>query len=306
MNPETIQKALESVESAHTVRAYKRALEAFKTWLDGQEITYDTVTKYRAYLVSKQKTPQNINQQLNAIRFYVRNLAERGEIKIEDAERVSHVKGLKVKGRKLGKWLSIAEAQTIINTPDVSTPLGLRDRAILGLLIGAGLRRSEAAALNRQQIEQRTVVDEKGNSAKRWMLIGVSGKHGRTRNIPIADWVKALVDAWAERANIESGYLFRAAYWNKKEDRIRLEETPLTTSAIFWIVEKYGNAAHLHLAPHDCRRTFARLAYEGNAPVGQIQIALGHANQTTTENYVNATQDLQMSPSDVLGLNVAV
>src|SRR5262245_40562940 len=297
MDTTTINKALESVESSHTVRAYRRALESFGEWLKGEAITYDSLTKYRAHLVSQEKSPQNVNQQLNAIRFYVKNLADRGQMPAGEAVTICNVKGLKVKGRKLGKWLSVEEAEKILNTPDVSTPLGLRDRAILGLLIGAGLRRSEAATLQRQQIEKR---------GGRWMLVGVSGKHGRTRNVPIADWVKALIDVWAERAGIESGYLFRAVYRRADDERLRLEDKPLTPSAIFYIVERYGDRASLRLAPHDCRRTFARLAFEGDAPVAQIQLALGHANQVTTENYINATQDLQMSPSDVLGGNIQI
>jgi site-specific recombinase XerD len=304
MTPETIKKALESVESAHTVRAYRRALEAFGLWLEGREITYDAVTKYRAHLVSEKKSPQNVNQQLNAIRFYVRNLADRGDMDAGAAETISHVKGLKVKGRAMGKWLSVKEAEKLLNTPDVSTPLGLRDRAILGLLIGAGLRRSEAAGLQVKHLEQRTVTGEDGQPARRWMLIGVKGKHGRTRNVPIADWVKALIDAWTQRANISSGPLFRAVYWSEEKQALRLEPGALTPSAIFYVVERYGDQAHLSLAPHDCRRTFARLAFEGKAPVAQIQLALGHANQITTENYINATQDLQTSPSDVLGINI--
>jgi integrase/recombinase XerD len=107
---------------------------------------------------------------LNAIRFYVRNLAKRGQVPIEQAETVCRVKGLKVRGRKLGNWLSVAEVEKIFNAPDTSTPIGLRDRAILGLLIGAGLRRSEAAGLQYQQIERR---------AGRWGLVGVIDKHGR-------------------------------------------------------------------------------------------------------------------------------
>lgn len=298
MVTESIEKALESVESAHTLRAYKRALLAFAEWLGGERVTYDAVTKYRAHLVGGQHSPQNVNQQLNAIRFYVRNLAERGQMLIEQAEMVCRVKGLKVKGRKLGNWLSVAEAEKILNVPDVSTPIGLRDRAILGLLIGAGLRRSEAAGLQRQRIERRD---------GRWVLVGVAGKHGRTRNIPIADWIKALVDVWAQRASIESGYLFRAVYWNEKAQRLRLNPDPLTPNSLFYVVQRYGMRADMpRLAPHDCRRTFARLAFEGDAPLAQIQLALGHANQITTERYINATQDLQMSPSDMLGVNIQI
>lgn len=296
MTTESIEQALESVESAHTLRAYKRALLAFAEWLAGQEVTYDTVTKYRAHLVSGQQSPQNVNQRLNAIRFYVRNLAERGQMRAEHAEMTCRVKGLKVKGRKLGNWLSVEEAEKILNAPDTSTPIGLRDRAILGLLIGAGLRRSEAASLQRQQVERRD---------GRWVLVGVTGKHGRTRNVPVADWVKALVDVWAQRAGIESGHLFRAVHWNEKAQRLTLDPDPLTPNSLFYVVQRYGMRAEMpRLAPHDCRRTFARLAFEGAAPLAQIQLALGHANQVTTERYINATQDLQMSPSDVLGVNV--
>lgn len=305
MTPETITKALEAVASTHTHRMYERALRRLAAWLDGRELTYAIAREYKAEMVSAEFSPQNINAHLAAIRFYVRELAKSGDLTIEQAESVCHIDGAKVRGRKLGNWLSIKEAEALLNAPDISNPLGLRDRAILALLVGAGLRRSEVVGLQIKHFERRTVVDEDGSSAKRWMLIGVSGKHGRTRNIPLADWVKALVDQWTARAAITAGFLFRPVSWSK--EKFWLKDEPLDSASLFYIVKRHGwQAERGQIAPHDLRRTFARLAYEGNAPIKQIQLALGHSNQETTENYVNATQDLKMSPSDVLGLNPAI
>jgi site-specific recombinase XerD len=305
MTTDTIEKALESVASAHTWRMYERALKRFAQWLDGRELSYPIAREYKAEMVQAGFSPQNINAHLSAIRFYVRELAKAGEMAIEKAESICQVEGAKVKGRKLGNWLSIEEAEKLLNAPDVSNPLGLRDRAILALLVGAGLRRSEVVGLQVKHFERRTVADENGQSAKRWMLVGVTGKHGRTRNIPLADWVKALVDQWTARAAIAAGFLFRPVSWSEK--KFWLKDEPLDAASLFYIVKRHGwQAERGQIAPHDLRRTFARLAYEGNAPIAQIQLALGHASQIATENYVNAAQDLKMSSSDVLGLNPAI
>jgi len=304
MTTDTIEKALESVASAHTRRMYERALKRLAHWLDGRELSYAIAREYKAEMVQAGFSPQNINAHLATLRLYVRELAKAGQMAIEQAESVCQVEGAKVKGRKLGNWLSIEEAEKLLNAPDITNPLGLRDRAILALLIGAGLRRSEVVGLQVKHFERRTVTDEDGQAAKRWMLIGVTGKHGRTRNIPVADWVKALVDQWTARASITAGYLFRPVSWSEK--RFWLKDEPLDAASLFYIVKRHGwQAERGQIAPHDLRRTFAHLAYEGKAPLAQIQLALGHANQVTTENYVNAAQDLKMSPSDVLGLNLA-
>jgi integrase len=292
----TLEKATEALDSAHTKRAYKRFWTAFYLWLGDREINLEITRAYRAYLVNQKISAQNLNQNIYAVRSLVRYLADEGLLAAETAELACKIKTQKVRGRKVGNWLSIEEAERIINKPGTDTPMGIRDRAILGLLIGAGLRRGEAATIKLQEIERRE---------GRWVIAGLLGKHGRTRNIPIADWVKGLIDTWAERAAIKSGYLFRAVSWNEKKQRLLLRETPLTANALFYIVQRYGwQIDRPQIAPHDLRRTFARLAYDGNAPMAQIQLALGHSNQVTTERYINAMQDFQVSPSDLLGINV--
>jgi site-specific recombinase XerD len=289
-----IDQALEAAESPHTRRAYERSLKMLAEWLGNRELNYAVLREYRAHLIAHGHSAQTINSHMAGIRFYAREMAKAGHITVEQSQSLQAIENVKIKGRKLGNWLSVEDATKILNQPDTSTPAGLRDRAILGLLLGAGLRRSEVVGLEMSHFEKRD---------GRWMLIGVKGKHGRTRNIPIPDWVKALVDQWTERAEIKSGIVVRPVSWSKKKFWIRDER--MDTSSLFQIVKKYGkNIGRFQIAPHDLRRTFARLAYEGNAPIKQIQLALGHANQSTTETYVNAQQDLQIAPGDVLGIEI--
>jgi integrase/recombinase XerD len=78
----------------------------------------------------------------------------------------------------------------------------------------------------------------------------------------------------------------------------------MTAQSIFEVVEKYGRAIGVKIAPHDLRRSFAKLAHKGHAPLEQIQISLGHASIQTTERYLGIQQDLSDAPCDHLGLRV--
>jgi len=297
-----IDEALEAAATDHTRRSYGRALASLASWLDGRELSYAVTMAFRAHLVKRKASPQNINQHLSAVRFFLREMAQRGRIEPDAAKAIGAVENLRVRGRKLGNWLSIAQAQSLLDAPDVAaSPIAIRDRAVFALLIGAGLRRSEAVSLEMRQFERRQLED--GHS--RWVLVGIKGKHGRTRNIPVADWIKGAVDAWADRARIASGPVLREAFWSEKNQRLTISETALTPQALLGIVKRHAERLGFgSVRPHDLRRTFARLAHEGGAPLKQLQLALGHSKQETTEAYVNATQDLQISPSDVLGVEV--
>jgi integrase len=78
----------------------------------------------------------------------------------------------------------------------------------------------------------------------------------------------------------------------------------MTAQSIFEVVERYGKRIGLPIAPHDLRRTFAKLAHKGHAALEQIQISLGHASIQTTERYLGIEQDLTDAPCDHLGLRV--
>jgi site-specific recombinase XerD len=113
---------------------------------------------------------------ITAVRKLAVEAADNGLLGPELAAGITRVKGVASKGVRLGNWLSIRQAQTLLNAPDVTTTKGLRDRAILAVLLGCGLRRSEVAALTVGHLQQRD---------GRWCIVDLVGKHGRVRTIPV-------------------------------------------------------------------------------------------------------------------------
>jgi len=114
-------------------------------------------------------------------------------------------------------------------------------------------------------------------------------------------WTKAAIDEWMAAAGFISGRIFRAV---NKGDKLAGES--MTAQSIFETVKKY--AAEIgagNIAPHDLRRTFAKLAHKGRAALEQIQLSLGHASIQTTERYLGVRQDLTDAPCDHLGLKLS-
>ena len=122
---------------------------------------------------------------------------------------------------------------------------------------------------------------------------------GRCRCRP--NWTRVAIDAWIERAGIVSGRIFRSL---RKGDGVALG-ADLSTQAIADVVTAYAEPLGVDVAPHDCRRTFAKLALKGGARLEQIQLSLGHASIRTTERYLGVEQDLTDAPCDHLGLRLS-
>jgi integrase len=130
---------------------------------------------------------------------------------------------------RLGNWLTAKQAQALLNVPDARTNKGLRDRAILAVLLGCGLRRSEVAALTFKHIQQRD---------GRWCIVDLVGKHGRVRTVPMPTWVKVAIDAWATAAGITDGPVFRSV---KRGRQIR--ETALSEKVVWQLIRPYAEVA---------------------------------------------------------------
>ena len=113
-------------------------------------------------------------------------------------------------------------------------------------------------------------------------------------------WAKAAIDQYAEQAALVEGIVFRPV---NKAGRITGER--MTEQAIYNLVVESGECLGFgKLAPHDLRRTFAKLAHKGGAGLDQIQLSLGHSSIQTTERYLGAEQDLTDAPCDHLGLRL--
>lgn len=284
---------LDSLGSDHSRRAYHRALTDFLIWHDAQGqpgLSKAVVQRYKAVLEQDGHSPSSINQRLTAVRKLAAEAADNGLIEPAIAAGIAAVKGAKVAGVRTGNWLTRDEAQRLINTPDVSSLKGLRDRALLAVMIGGGLRRSEAAALELGHLARRD---------SRWVIVDLVGKGQRVRSVPIPPFAKTAIDAWTAAAAIGAGRVFRSM---NKADRV--ERETITPQAINDVVKESALAAGLDVSAHDLRRTFAKLARAGGSDLEQIQLSLGHASIQTTERYLGAQQNLTDAPGDRLGLHL--
>lgn len=284
---------LDAVSSPITQAKYGHALDCFFQWREEHNwpaFTRATVHTYRTTLEADGYAPATINQHLAAIRKLAREAALNGLLDAAIAAGIEQVESVRQHGVRVGNWLDRKQAQAVINAPDGHSLKGKRDRALLALLVGCALRRSEAIALTMADIQQRD---------GRWVIVDLRGKHGRIRTVPVPAWVKQAVDVWMEAAGISSGFILRAM---NRHDRIAGES--LSGEAVRAITSQYGlrGAATPELRPHDLRRTCAKLCRASGGELEQIQMLLGHASIQTTERYLGTKQDLTDAPNDHLGL----
>jgi site-specific recombinase XerD len=235
---------LDGVTSAHSRRAYNVALDGFIEWWESEgrpPFAKSTVQAFRVKLENDGLAPATINVRLSAIRKLAVEAADNGLLDPDLAAGIGRVKGAKRLGVRLGNWLTLQQAQSLLGAPDAATVKGKRDRAILAVLLGCALRRAELAGLTVEQIQQRD---------GRWVVADLVGKGGRVRTVPIPAWVKVAIDDWLGAASIGSGPLWRAI--NRGG---RVWGTGLSEKAVWFVVEEYAEAAGLpDIAPHDLRR----------------------------------------------------
>jgi len=289
-----IALVLDGLNSEHSKRAYGRALADFLDWHASQgrpALSKALVQRYKAALQAAGLGAASINLRLSALRKLAIEAADNGALPEAVANGIRRVPGVRREGTRAGNWLTLAQAQALLNAPDASTLKGLRDRAILAVLLGCGLRRTEAAGLTWEKIAQRE---------GRWVIVDLVGKRGRVRSVPMPAWSKAALDAWRDAAGITGGLVFRSV--NKGG---HIDGESMTPQAIRDVVSAYAAALDLgEIAPHDLRRTFAKLARNGGADLEQIQLSLGHASIQTTQRYLGTRQDWADAPADRLGLKL--
>jgi site-specific recombinase XerD len=287
---------LDSVSSPITKRVYNMALNEFLAWFQQAPrigFTKATVSAWRVSLEDRRLGSSSIIIRMSAIRKLAAEAADNGLLAPELAAGISRVKSAKTQGIRTGNWLSQKQAQALLSAPDFSTLGGLRDRAILAVLLGCGLRRSEVAALTFGHLQQRD---------GRWCIVDLVGKHGRVRTAPMPTWVKVAVDAWASPACLAEGHVFRPV---NRADRVTGEA--LGEKVVWQLIKPYAEAAGVPgIAPHDLRRTCAKLCRASGGELEQIQLLLGHASVQTTERYLGTRQDLVHAPNDAIKLRVTV
>ena len=292
-----IELVTNALTSEHSKRAYSKALTDFLTWradAGNPELNKALVQRYKQTLTG---SAARVNLIMSAIRKLATEAADNGLLDATIANGVKRVQGMPAHGTRAGLWLTKSQLQQLLTSPQLTDQNGradlkaYRDRAVLSVLIGAGLRRSEAAAQTVDHIQQRD---------GRWVIVDMLGKGGHVRSVPIASWVKLAIDEWVELAGITSGHVFQAIHKGG-----HLTHESITPQAIRDIVKHYGAVIGLpELAAHDLRRSYAKLAHKGGAGVDQIQLSLGHLSLKTTERYLGVQQNLTDAPGDHLGLTL--
>lgn len=301
-DPQIVQNivkiVLDGLTSPQSKRAYSRALQAFLAWSAAnphpQGLCRASVQAYRAYLLDSGVSSATVNLHLSAVRKLAQEAGDNGLIPSHIAGGIARIQGTKRLGVRTGNWLTLDQAEAILAAPDSETLRGMRDRAILAVLIGCGLRREEAAQLTMGHIQMRDA---------RWVIVDIQGKGKRVRTVPMPNWCKMAIDRWTAGAwevpPEGPAYLFCAI------EGKRVVSPQMSAQAIYDVAKKYAERAGLPpIAPHDLRRTFAKLAHKGHAKLEQIQLSLGHASIQTTERYLGVQQDLTDAPCDHLGIKI--
>lgn len=303
-----IKEFLEDLEirrnvSKLTIRNYKHYLERFLGFLMGQSptpsvsrgagsgsagksvtvsaITPETVRQYRLFLsryvdahgISLKRITQNYH--LIALRSFLKYLTRRGMKPLAPET----IELPKAESRSI-KFLERESVERLLNMPEISTPEGLRDKAILEVLFSTGLRVSELVSLNRDQVN----LDRRE--------FGVIGKGRRPRVVFLSESAADWLNRYLEKREDSSRPLFiRYAGKKPKEGDPTGESLRLTSRSVQRLVEKYVKKARLpiKITPHGLRHSFATDLLHGGADLRAIQEMLGHKNVATTQIYTHLT-----------------
>lgn len=269
--------------SPHTVRNYLSDLEQFYNYVTppdesgtrpdyrAEHIDHRIIREYVGYLHSHKIEKSSITRKISAIRSFCKFLCIEGILKQNPAKLVSLPKVPK----KIPNHLTVDDCVMLIESPDLSTPLGVRDRAILELLYACGIRVSELTGLDWEDIDSRE------------NMILVRGKGRKERIVPFGQHCLAALEAY--RQERQAG---KAVGWNQSE-AVFLNHlgTRLTTRSVGRLVEKYVRLSGLgqKISPHGIRHSFATHMLNSGADLRSIQELLGHKSLSATQRYTHIT-----------------
>lgn len=263
--------------STNTLGAYRADLLALQRWLAQRDtsLIYAARADLLAFIANRAKEgakPRSTARQLSSFRRFYRFLLRDGLIQEDPTVKIEMPKI----GRSLPKALTESEVEALLNAPEISDPLGHRDRAMLEMLYATGLRVSELINLRQSQVNLNQGV------------LRVRGKGDRERLIPLGEeaqrWIREFVGG--PRAEIllerQSEYLFPT----RRGDR-------MTRQAFWHIIKRYAKKADIaaRLSPHTLRHAFATHLLNNGADLRVVQMLLGHSDLSTTQIYTHVARE---------------
>jgi integrase/recombinase XerC len=277
--------------SPHTVAAYRRDLAQLVAFIRDkrpqlQKPSDIDVFLLRSFLgqLARTHAPPSIGRKVAAIRAFLHFLEVRGEITANPAATLE----LPKVRRPLPTFVNVDAAAEVVEAPDEDSAEGQRDRAMLEVLYGSGLRVSELVGLNVVDVE----LDADGGRAR------VTGKGRKERIVPFGSHAKRAIVRWLERRmelrHPKTGVIDdRALFVSRLGKRIGVRQ-------VQHLVRRYGalGAGRADLHPHALRHTFATHLLDGGADLRAIQSLLGHASLSTTQRYTHVSTDHLMRVYD--------
>jgi site-specific recombinase XerD len=283
---------LQSLSSVASKRTYAFAINDFIAWYCSEPrlaFGRTVVLRYPYEIEARRLAPATINLRLAAVRRLAYEAADNGLLSPDLAASIRRVKGAKKLGTRLGNWLTCAQGRRLLDAPNRDQTKGKRDHAILSLLLGCGLRRAELISLNLTHLQQRD---------DHWAIVDMIGKGGHVRTVPVPGCVKAAVDDWLAVAHIEDGHIFRCVAHSGT-----VWGSGISEKVVWWVVHQSAKKAAIDkVAPHDLRRTCARLCHSAGGELERIQFLLGHRSVETTERYLGSRQRIVHAVNDKLGI----
>jgi integrase/recombinase XerD len=270
--------ALERGTSARTSEAYLRDVARLATFavVKGAPTPVDLTARllrtYVYHLKDLGLAPASIRRNVSAARTYFRFLLADGHVVRDPTERLETPK----RWRTLPEVLTVAEIKRLLEAPSVDDPLFFRDRALLELAYGAGLRVSEWIAIGTRDV----LLEE--------ALVRVFGKGAKERLVPIGRSAIAALAIYQRelRPRLERGKGRGVLFLNARGE-------PLTRMGAWKILQRYVERAGLtkHVSPHTLRHSFATHLLEGGADLRAVQEMLGHADISTTQIYTHVDRE---------------
>jgi integrase/recombinase XerD len=270
---------LEKAVSPNTVSAYDFDLHRYRLYLEdrsilsARDVTDRHVSAFIQDLAVAGLSPRSIARTLSALGGFHRFLV--GEEMAND-DPTQHVTPPK-QARTLPDVLSIGQVNLILDQPDHTKPLGLRDRAILEVLYATGVRVSELLKLKQSDLHFKED------------LVRVFGKGSKERFVPIGSSAKD----WVTRYQREARVVLARRHRSHDALFVNVRGGPLSRMSIWNIVAKYSQAAGVkkNIHPHTFRHSFATHLLEGGADLRAVQEMLGHANISTTQIYTHVDRE---------------
>lgn len=269
---------VEKNSSPLTIQHYANDILQFSTYLKQQQIddfaavSYLTVRSYLATLMSEEYAKRSVSRKISALRSFYLHLVREGCV---DASPFTYIKTPKL-DKKLPQFLYIEEMEQLLQAPDITDPLGIRDQAIFETLYASGIRVSELVSLNISSIDLHNGIAL------------VMGKGSKERYVPIGEIALTSLKRYLanSRSHLSKDAMEAALFLNYSGTR-------LTDRSVRRIVDKYIDtlSQSRSVSPHTLRHTFATHMLEAGADLRIVQELLGHVNVSTTQIYTHVTRD---------------